>query len=73
MSERHWEHVIQGGFYGGDGVELTVTPTGVEFSVTAEQAVDSYNQTFTCSVIVPFDKLGDAVRLLQTAAAQGAP
>lgn len=49
---------------GADGLELEITSgfQGVTIAVTQEKAMDSYNETFTCSVTLSSD---DAVRALR--------
>jgi hypothetical protein len=60
------------GIWCGDGsLDVTVTDTGVLFAVTEDQAVDSYNQEFTCSAKVPLARLPELISVL-TAALQNA-
>lgn len=42
-------------------------PAGVNIAVSREHAMDSYNQTFTCYVIVPPEKLDELIDFLQRA------
>jgi hypothetical protein len=54
------------GIYDGE-ITVTVQPNGVLFSVEEECAVDSYNQLFNCSSLVPLSEIDALIALLNRA------
>ncbi len=48
-------------------VDVTATAHGALLAVSEEQAVDSYNETFTCSVAVPKSEIPALIAVLQLA------
>jgi hypothetical protein len=59
-----WTYEVAEGWDIGDAVDVTVTPDHVLIAVTEEQAMESYNQEFTCSVAVPYSKVAELHQLL---------
>lgn len=45
-------------------IAITSTPDGLLVAVTEEQAVDSYNDTFTCSVTIPPAQVREFIQFL---------
>ena len=69
MERAIWSYQSQGDPWNlGDG-ELTVAAyaRAVMFSVEEEKAMDSYNRTFNCQCLVPWDKVDELIALLTAA------
>lgn len=63
-----WEFASSGdqddcGMYDGE-VSVSAHPKGVLIEVTEEKAVDSYNEEFTCSCLVPIAKVSELIEFL---------
>jgi hypothetical protein len=57
-----------GPIHNGGTLTVTAHKDCVLFEVEQECAVDSYNDTFNCECLVPWDKVHEMIALLQGAA-----
>jgi hypothetical protein len=65
MSERTiWEFAKNDDPWDEPHITVVAKPDSVLISVSEEQAVDSYNETFTCSINIPKEKAQELIQFL---------